>query len=155
MQPATAGAGSQLSAADRRFVDKAAEAGMAEVQAAQLAQQKSTDPKVKQFAQQMITDHTQANQKLLALAQQKGVTPPTELSARHQTEMSKLQGLDGPKFDRMYLKGQVRDHQEAVALFQKEASDGKDPQLQQFAQQTLPILQQHLDMAKSDSGNNS
>ncbi len=157
MQPGNTAvsSGSQLAAADRRFVEKAAESGMAEVQAAQLAQQKSTDPKIKDFAQRMITDHTQANQKLMALAQTKAVTPPTEISSKHQTEMTKLQGLDGQKFDRAYLKGQIRDHEEAVKLFQKEASDGKDPQLQQFAQQTLPTLQQHLDMAKADMGGSS
>jgi putative membrane protein len=50
-----------LSSADRNFVEQAASGGMAEVQTAQLAQERSGSPEVKQFANRMITDHTQAN----------------------------------------------------------------------------------------------
>lgn len=139
-----------LSAGDRRFVEKAAASGLAEVQAGQLAQQKATDPKVKDFAQKMVTDHTTANQKLMALAQAKGLTPPAALDDKHQAELTKLQNADGAKFDKLYMKGQLRDHQEAVRLFQNEADKGQDADLKAFATQTLPILQQHLDMAKSD-----
>jgi len=43
----------------------------------------------------------------------------------------------------------VSDHEEAVALFQKEASSGTDPDLKAFAQKTLPTLQEHLKMAQA------
>ena len=44
-------ASAALSTADRDFVTKAASGGMAEVQSAQLADQHSTSPQIKQFAQ--------------------------------------------------------------------------------------------------------
>jgi putative membrane protein len=140
-----------LSAADKKFVEKAASGGLAEVQAAQLAQQKGKDQKVKDFAQQMITDHTAANDKLTSLAQQKGVTVPSELEAKDQKEVDRLGQLDGKKFDRAYLKAEVRDHQEMLSLLQKEAKSGKDPDLKSFAQDTIPTVQKHLDMAQSGS----
>ena len=138
-----------LSPADKKFVMKAASSGMAEVQAAQLAQQKSQDQSVKDFAAKMITDHTANNTQLSTLAGQKGLTVPTALDDKDQAEINKLTSLDGKKFDKMYMKGQVKDHQAMLTLLQKEAKSGKDADLKSFAEQTIPVVQSHLDMAKS------
>ena len=157
MAPAPAAGGSMaaapstasLTAADKKFVMKAASGGMAEVQAAQLAQQKSQDSGVKDFAAKMITDHTAANTQLTTLAGQKGLTVPTALDDKDQSEIDKLTKLDGKKFDKMYMKGQVKDHKSMLTLLQKEAKSGKDPDLKAFAEQTIPVVQSHLDMAKT------
>jgi putative membrane protein len=146
-----AGPSTKLSAADRKFVDKAASGGMAEVQAAQLAEQKTQDPKVKDFAEQMIKDHTAANQQLTTIAQQKGLTVPTALDSKDQKEIDKLQTLSGSKFDRAYMKGQARDHEAMLKLLQKESSSGKDSDLKSFADQTIPTIQKHIDMVKTDT----
>lgn len=53
-----------MAASSDDFVDAATEAGIAEVVTGKLALDKSKDPQIKTFAQQMVTDHTQANQKL-------------------------------------------------------------------------------------------
>ena len=143
----------KVSAADKKFVMKAASAGMAEVQAAQLAQQKSTDSNVKDFAAKMITDHTANNSQLATLAGQKGLTVPTALDDKDQSEIDKLGKLDGKKFDKMYMKGQVKDHQAMLTLLQKEAKSGKDADLKSFAEQTIPVVQSHLDMAKTGKVN--
>lgn len=140
-----------LSKGDSRFIDKAASAGMAEVQEAQLAQQKSQDPKIKDFAQTMITDHTAANQQLAAIAQKKGVTVPASLDAKDQKELDKLQNLSGAKFDRAYMKGEAKDHQAVLKLLQKEEKDGKDADLKSFATQTIPTIQKHIDLVKADT----
>ncbi len=140
----------KLTAADKKFVMKAASGGMAEVQAAQIAQQKSQDPKIKEFAAKMITDHTANNSQLATLAGQKGLTVPTALDDKDQAEIDKLNKLNEPKFDKMYLKGQVKDHNSMLSLLQKEAKSGKDADLKSFAEQTIPVVQSHIDMAKSD-----
>ena len=139
----------KLSAMDKKFIAKAAEGGLAEVQLAQLAQQKSSDDNVKKFAQKMIDDHTPANQKLTQLASAKGDTPPTELSAADQKMMSKLQGMDGKKFDSTYLKGQVKSHKDMLKLFTDESKKGSDPDLKAFADQTIPTVQSHITMAQN------
>ena len=146
----TAAPTASLSAADKKFVMKAASGGMAEVQAAQLAQQKSTDQKVKDFAAKMIADHTANNSQLATLAGQKGLTVPTTLDDKDQAEIDKLTKLDEPKFDKMYMKGQVKDHKAMLTLLEKEAKSGKDADLKSFAQTTIPTVQSHLDMAKAD-----
>jgi putative membrane protein len=148
-EPASGMKSVDLSAADKSFVEKAASGGMAEVQAAQLAQQKGDDQKVKDFAQTMITDHTAANQQLTTLAQQKGVTISTTLSSKDQSELDKLGKLDGKKFDRTYMKAETKDHKEMLALLEKEAKHGKDADLKSFAEQTIPTIKKHLEMAES------
>jgi putative membrane protein len=147
---ATAATTTTVSASDKKFVEKAAAGGMAEVQEAQLAQQKADDQKVKDFAQQMITDHTAANQQLTTLAQKKDITVPADLDSKDQKELDKLGKLDGKKFDKAYMKDQVKDHQAMLTLLQKEAKRGKDADLKSFAEQTVPTVQKHLEMAQSD-----
>jgi putative membrane protein len=148
--PMAATSTAKLSKSDRKFIMTAASAGLAEVQAAQLAEQKSQDAAVKEFAQKMITDHTANNQQLASLAAQKGITVPTTPAAKDQKQLDALAKLDGAKFDHTYLKDQVRDHETVLKLMKKEAADGKDADLKSFAETSTPVIQQHLDMAKQD-----
>ena len=128
---------------------KAAQGGMAEVQLGQLAAQKASNPDVKAFGQRMVDDHTKANDQLKAVAQQENMTLPSTPDPKDQALYSKLQNMSGPEFDKVYMKAMVKDHQTDVKEFQKEADKGKDPQIKNFASQTLPTLQQHLSMAQS------
>jgi putative membrane protein len=139
-------ASSTLDKPDRDFVREAAQAGMEEIQEGQMAQQHAQNPDVKAFGQKMIDDHTQINDKLKAIAQQKSVQVPSDVNKSEKQATQKLE--KAKNFDREYVRAQVREHEKAVKLFDKEAKDGKDPDLKQFAQQTLPTLQQHLQMAK-------
>ena len=74
----------QLSSKDYHFATEAAQANADEVKLGQLAQQKGTDPAVKQFGQHMVQDHSKANDELTQLAQRKGIELPKELDANHQ-----------------------------------------------------------------------
>jgi putative membrane protein len=146
---------SNLSKADQQFMVKAAQGGMAEVQMAQLAAQNSSSDAIKDYAQRMIQDHTQANNQLMALAAQKGVTLPTTLDSKQQATYDKLSKLTGANFDKAYIKAAgINAHTQQAALFQHEAQKGQDPDVKAFAAQVLPIVQDHLQMAKSlQSGN--
>ncbi len=141
--------GAQISSADKTFITKAAEGGLAEVELGQLAKDKAQDPKVKEFGDRMVTDHTKANDELKSLASQKGVTLPTEVSAKDKAEKDRLSKLSGDQFDRAYMKYMVQDHTKDVSEFQKESRSAKDSDVKSFASNTLPTLQDHLKMAKS------
>jgi putative membrane protein len=121
---------------------------MAEVELGKVAQQKASDSQVKSFAERMVTDHTKANDELKSLAGNKGVTLPTSLDKDHQKDSEKMQRLQGPEFDREYMKHMVKDHKKTVSDFEKQAKSGKDNDLKQFASKTLPTLQEHLKMAQ-------
>jgi len=139
-----------LSADDQKFVKEAAVGGMYEVQAGQVAAQKATSAEVKQMAQHIVADHTQANEKLMSLAQAKGIQDlPKELDAKHQKKLDHLKKLSGAQFDREYSQMMVSDHKEDIKAFEKEAKNGSDADLKQFASTTLPTLNQHLSMAQA------
>jgi putative membrane protein len=143
------GSGSQLDAMDRHFIRKAGEGGLAEVQLGQLATQKAQSDEVKKFGQRMVDDHSKANDQLKQLAQSKGVTLPTDLSAKDQATKARLEKLSGEQFDRAYMKDMVRDHTKDVSEFRKESNQAKDPDVKNFASQTLPTLEDHLKEARS------
>jgi putative membrane protein len=145
-----------LSSSDRDFMTKAAMAGMNEVQLGQLAAKQGSSDAVRQFGQQMVTDHTAANEKLVQLASTKGVTLPTSLDSGAQEKMTKLQALTGPAFDQQYAKeAGVNEHEKAVKLYQTQATSGKDTDVRAYASDTLPTIQGHLSMARSLTGESS
>ncbi|ARP92208.1 DUF305 domain-containing protein [Bordetella genomosp. 9] len=141
---------SALSGDDKDFLENAAQGGLAEVEGSKLAQSKSTNADIKQFAQQMIDDHTKANEELTALAKQKGYDAPTQPSIMQRTELKALSAVSGTTFDKMYASRiGVSAHEDTVKLFQKASTDAKDPDIKAFASKTLPTLQHHLEMAKA------
>ena len=137
----------KLDRADMQFVKKAAEGGMAEVELGKVAQQNAQDPQVKQFGQKMQQDHSNANQQLQAVAQQKGVQLPTQLDAKDQKELDRLSRLHGPQFDQAYMQTMLQDHDKDVKEFKKEAQAARDPDVKNFAEQTLQVIEQHDQMA--------
>jgi len=74
-----------------------------------------------------------------------------KMMQKHKALVTKLSGLSGAEFDRAYMKQMVKDHSDAVSLFQREASRGNDAELKAWAAKTLPALQDHLRMAREIS----
>ena len=138
-----------IAALDDGFVKKAAKVGLAEVELSQLALEKTSNPEVKQFAQHIVEDHQRANSELQQLAQGKGIEVPDEMSAQHKVTKGRLSKLSGAEFDRAYMKAMVKDHQESIKDFEKQAKSGKDAELKDWAAQTVPVLQKHSQMAKA------
>lgn len=140
--------GSHLTASDKKFVRTAAEGGLAEVELGQLATQKASSDDVKKFGQRMVDDHSKANDQLKQVAASEGIQIPDKLSAKDQATKARLEKLSGEQFDKAYMRDMVKDHTQDVADFQRESTNGSDPQVKQFASQTLPILQSHLQEAQ-------
>lgn len=133
---------------DAAFMRQAAIDGMAEVEHGRLAAKNASADDVRQFGQRMVDDHSKANNELKSLASKKGVTLPAELEGKHKAMQDKLAKLKGAEFDRTYMAHMVDAHEQAVALFQKQTKGGKDAEARAFAEKTLPVLQQHLKMAR-------
>ena len=135
-----------LSNSDQRFLRKAAESGMLEMQASELAVQKAQHPEVKKYAEMMIKDHGEADKELKALAKNKGFQLPVELEGGKKRLMEDLRQLDGPSFDEEYVDEVAVDaHEDAVDLFEDAADDADDADVKAFAAKLLPVLQQHLE----------
>jgi putative membrane protein len=131
---------------DREFVERAAQSGRAEIELGKLAQ-KSANPDVRHFADQMIADHNRADARLTAIAQAKGIELPATLDIDHRKLRDKLATEHDGNFNRDYAHAMVVDHDQAIKLFEGEAASGGDRQLQEFARDTLPTLQEHRNMA--------
>jgi len=143
---------SAKSGTDQTFVHKATAAGLAEVNLGTIAAKQASDPAVKKFGAMMVKDHTKANKELLSLANTKELKSATSMDEMHEKLSAKLLKLSGAEFDREYMASQVKDHEEAVALFEKQSKGGKDEDLRAWAKKTLPDLRHHLKMAKSIHG---
>ena len=122
---------------------------MAEVELGQMAQQKASNPDVKKFGERMVADHTKANEQLKAVAEAEHIELPQKLDAKDQATKDRLDKLSGEQFDKAYMKDMVKDHKADVAEFQRESKMAKNPELKNFATQTLPVLQSHLRDAES------
>jgi putative membrane protein len=145
MLAATASYAQTLSKGDQRILKGLAQANMAEVAAANIALKKSPTPEVKNFAQQMIDDHTKGLQAVQEVAQSKNVTLPTEPDAKHKKMAARLDKLSGAAFDKAYLASAgVSDHKaafKAVVDAQKKASD---PDVKALAAKLQPTIDEHL-----------
>jgi putative membrane protein len=144
----TGGSASTLTAEEKTFVVKTAGGGVAEVKAATDAAQRAVSADVKAFANRMIEDHGKANDELRQLATNKGIALETTAGGAQQQAATALASKSGTDFDRAYMNQMIRDHEGVVADFERMAKAAKDPDLRQWIAGTLPVVKDHLKMAK-------
>lgn len=131
------------------FMVAAADGGMMEVLLGQLAQQKSTNSRVKGFGEMMVRDHSKGGDEFKKLAQKKAVTLPDSVSRAHKKEIDNLAKKSGVDFDIAYINLMVMDHKEDINEFEKASKKVKDAEVKALADKTLPVLKVHLDSAKA------
>lgn len=134
---------------DNDLVVKGAQDNRFEIQAGELAVQKATDAEVKQFAQTMVRDHTQATDLIQQVAAERNITLPTDMGDQNQAVFARLSELSGAEFDRAYMTEMVNSHQKDVALARNQAQNGKDEALKSLAAEKLPALENHLNKAQA------
>lgn len=134
---------------DMDFVRDAASGGLMEVELGRLAGEKAVNQRVKAFGEMMVRDHQKSNDELKSIAKGKNMNVPDEMLDKERDMFENLQNESGNDFDKAYMKQMAAAHDKDVALFRKQSEDGKDAELKAFAAKYLPILQMHLDSAKS------
>jgi putative membrane protein len=131
------------------FVREAAIGDIFEIESSKLAVEKA-DQATKDFATQMIADHTKTSKELQSIvASDPNVPIPDALDGGHQSELDKLRTLNGGDFIKSYYDEQVSAHKAAVSLFERYAKSGDSAKLKSWAATTLPTLQHHLAMAQA------
>jgi putative membrane protein len=145
---AATGAMAQNKQVDKtKFISSAIQGDIAEVDVGKLAQEKGQSEGVKQFGAMLVKDHGEHRAKAEQVANELGVKPPTGSSVGQKAIYAKLKMLSGASFDKSFAKSMVKDHQHDIKEYQKEAS--KIDAAGKLANETLPILQKHLQMAQS------
>lgn len=87
-------------------------AGTLAKQTSELALQKATNPKVKEFANLEVMEQTAMAQVLTLRAD----PPPARLDEKHAAVLKELQGASGAEFDKAYVKAQVEGHAELLTV---------------------------------------
>jgi putative membrane protein len=133
---------------DQMFLREAAADNQFEIQEAQFVQQQAQNEQVKQLAQQIVQDHQQAQQQLQQIAQQANMQVPSQLEEWQQAKLQHMQRHHGEMLDRAFTFGQVGGHTADILKYRYEAEHGQNAQIKQFAQQQIPTLEHHLQMAR-------
>jgi putative membrane protein len=133
---------------DQEFVISASNANMAEVELAKLAEAKTSNAEVRDFAKLMMADHQQALADLKPIAKHQNISLPAMLDARDQALKDRLDRLSGQAFDRAYMAAMVSDHRSDVAEFRTEADKASIAEVRHYASHTLPTLEDHLKLAR-------
>lgn len=148
--------GPQPSMGDQAFVSEAMQGNLAEVQLAQLAQQKSQSADVKQLAQKLESEHTQMNQKWFEPeAKALSVSEPKEPAKKDKKLMEKLQGLSGDEFDKAYITALLKDQEDNLKKYKEESGATQDPSLKQIAQLGAKVISQHVELAEQVAKNHN
>ena len=143
-QPAPEGSNTQ----DKLFVRQAALGGRAEVELGKIAQKKASTDSVRQFAQHMVDAHSKNGQQLMRAG--RGLNPelPRDLDPEHLRIRDELNKKSGKEFDVAYITSQLTDHQRTANLLQWHISFGQNEALRKYSIETLPVVMEHLEMAK-------
>jgi putative membrane protein len=137
-----------LNAVDFNFVGQANLGAPFQVDSGRLAETKGTSAAIRSYAHLMVTSHIPVVDALNAILQRKNVTPSnTLLHGAYDAMISTLKADHGAAFDRNYVNGQVEYQKGNAELFQQEIQNGTDPDLKEFARQTLPKIENHLHRA--------
>lgn len=140
-----------LNETDEQFVENAAMSNMAEIELSEIAVTKATDSVVKAFAQEMIDEHTQAQNELEDIADDfRGVEWPNDLNERYEGIRDQLDSVStGYSFDTLFLGTQLRIHTEAETTFQTATTNTTEARVRSYATKYLPAIQMHLQKVDS------
>ena len=142
------GAKAAAAMTDQEFVDFAAQTDMMEAHLGQLASSQASAQGVKDYAQMLVTDHTNDYTQLGGVATKANLVVPKGLDAMHTKMAVPFEKLQGAAFDHRYVQEMIVGHTKAIAVYTKEAANAQNPDLKSYANQALPVLQKHLDGAK-------
>src|SRR5205823_7323570 len=105
----------------------------------------------KEMANKMIADHTKSTAMLKPIAAKKGVTLPTDMDAEHKALAPPMEKLSGKDLEQKFINQMVLDHQKTANTMMAHEKMTQDADLKGFIGKTLPVVQQHLQMAQTDS----
>ena len=132
------------SVSDPEFLNRAIMGGNGTIALAKLAIERAQSPKVKQAAQEMLSDHTEMQGELKQVAQTVGLKYENGPSPESRKAAQQLSGLSGSAFDKAFVADLIRMHQTEVTLYQAEAENAKVEPVMHVAGQQLPKLEAHL-----------
>src|ERR1700722_3036523 len=140
----------KLNAVDFNFVGQANLGAPFQVDSGRLAEKKGTSAAIRSYAHLMVASHIPVVDALNVILKKKTITPSnTLLHGAYEAMIFTLKADHRSAFDRNYVNGQVEYQKGNAALFEQEIQNGSDPDLKEFARQTLPKIVDHLHRAET------
>jgi len=159
--PDTGSRAKKSSAADEKMTDARLVAllhhvNQDEIAAGKLAQQKGQSADIKSYGKQLVDDHTKADADVKAAATKAGISPSDSALTAHDREMMRvdknkmdqLKKMSGAEFDKTFAQVLAKDHDHMVSMLRDHKDDLQSPELKQLVDNTIPVLEQHKDMAE-------
>lgn len=126
------------------FVADAIQQNLAEIKLAELASTKSSNKEVQAIAQQLVSDHASANERLQNFASKKGITVPVEEGEDAREKVNALAKETQPDFDKKWCAELSRKHEKKIRDFESMQTKSEDVDLQEIIKSALPNLREHL-----------
>ena len=143
----TCGAAANAAPTAAVYVAKAGAGDMFETKSSTIVLQTTKNSGIRDFANQMVTDHAKSTADVKAAAKESGITPkPPVLNAEQKAAIAKLTAAHGAARDKLYIAGQKKSHAQALALQQDYANGGDKPALKTTAANIVPVVQHHIEM---------
>ena len=139
----------KVSDADHAFLSKDVQGARFELALAKAAQSKASSSKVRAYAQTIVQDHEQANAALMRLAKQEGVDPPGGITPKDAETLTKLNGLNGPAFDKAYLNEVTRINAEDETDADHEKSSTHDQRISGYIKKFSAMDAKHKKIGES------
>jgi putative membrane protein len=137
-----------LDNADKQFLITAARTDMTEAHEGQMAEGQATRTDVKTLGKTLAEDHSASYAQVSQIAAKEGVTIPKGINVSQNHTIVQLVHLKGDNFDRQFAKDEVAAHRQLLVVFQREAKQGKDPEVKAYASKMIPTLEKHLQLAE-------
>lgn len=118
-----------------------------EVAAGKLAQEKGQSKDVKSFGKTLVSDHSAADKKVMALAKTEKINLPAS-EPMSDDKMDKLKSASGADFDKMFATHMLEDHKKDIDEVKSARDNTKDTKLKGLLSSTLPVLEKHRDIAQ-------
>jgi putative membrane protein len=139
-----------LASTDKTFVEGAALSNMTEIEFGTLAATRGNSEMVRDYGEQMVSEHTMAQNSLRILGNAyENVDFPESLDAQHQQIRQQLMDMSGYSFDSMYISSQINDHQMTLDMFESELASGVEEPVRNYAAKYRPNIEMHLEKADS------
>jgi putative membrane protein len=134
--------------ADADFIREVGADNQMQIQLAESARNKAKSSDVRQFAEQVVSDHTRLQNQWNAMASRSGIATSSGLGRHHREKVTQLGKVNGKNYDRAYMTLMIQQYQDEVSYWQKEGRASRSAQVRQLVNSGLPTLEQNLAQAK-------
>jgi putative membrane protein len=103
---------------------------------------------MKAFGARLVKDHSTSLHDAVRSARRFGIDVPKSPTPSEQWEVRTVGGFTGAAFDRSYADREVQDHIQDIQETKDETEQGCNRTVRGLARDDLPVLRQHLTIAR-------